>query len=716
MSKTDQVPDPAQPEANRSTESRAVASHASAATNTPVAWAAAPAPASQPAPLQGRASQTPAPNSLNQNVNGHSGSSGPSTSRGPATWSIDRSAELYQIRGWGEPYFRIGSSGCVEVWPDPQRDRGIDLFALTQDLRGRGLALPLLIRFPEILRDRIRRLNECFARAIGDYKYPGCFRGVYPVKVNQQRHIVEEVVEFGAPWGYGLEAGSKPELLIALANARQAGGLILCNGYKDEKYIETALLAQRFDKQVIVVLERLDELEMVFRASEKLGIVPALGVRAKLTTKGVGRWADSAGDRAKFGLTSSEIVEVVDRLSQRQLLGSLQLLHFHIGSQVSSIIPIKNAITEAANIYVELAKMGAQMRYFDVGGGLAVDYDGSKTDFHASKNYNVQEYANDVVAAIQEACTKGSIDVPTIVAEAGRAVTAHQSVLVFEVVGKSEVRFGEPEAPAPTVHPVLRGLYDTWKNMMPKNVQESFHDACQGKEEAQSLFKFGYLTLRERAHAERLYWCCCEKTLDYVRRMKFVPEELQNLERVLAAIYYCNFSVFQSVPDSWAIDQLFPVMPIHRLNEEPAVRATIADLTCDSDGVIDHFIDREDVKHVLEVHHFTHGEPYYLAVFLNGAYQEILGDLHNLFGDTNAVHVRLGEADDGYHVARVVKGDSVSEVLHYVQYSPEVMVEKVRQQAELALKNNQITLLQMRLLMRHYEESLGKYTYLTDED
>jgi len=635
---------------------------------------------------------------------------------GPPTWSIEKSTELYQIRGWGEPYFRVGANGCVSVFPDPTRERSIDLFALTQDLRGRGLALPLLIRFPDILQDRIRRLNECFGRAIAEYRYPGVFRGVYPVKVNQQRHVVEEVVEFGAPWSYGLEAGSKPELLIALANARESGGLILCNGYKDEKYIETALLAQRFDKQVIVVLERIEELDMVFRASEKLGIAPALGVRAKLTARGVGRWADSAGDRAKFGLTSAEIVEVVDRLAQRELLASLQLLHFHIGSQVSSITPIKNALTEAANIYVELAKMGAPMRYLDVGGGVAVDYDGSKTDFHASKNYTTQEYANDVVTTIQDACTKGSVEVPTIVTEAGRALTAHQSVLVFEVVGANEVRLGDPDEPAPTSHPVLRGLYDTWKNAMPKNVQEAYHDAQQGKDEAQSLFKFGYLGLRERAQAERIYWSCCEKILNYVRRMKYVPEELENLERVLAAIYYCNFSVFQSVPDSWAIDQLFPVMPIHRLDEEPTVRATLADLTCDSDGAIDHFIDREDVKHVLEVHPFREGEHYYIGLFLNGAYQEILGDLHNLFGDTNAVHVRLGEGDEGYHIARVVKGDSVAEVLHYVQYSPEVMVERVRQQAERALRSNQITLPQMRLLMRHYEESLGKYTYLSDDD
>jgi len=371
-------------------------------------------------------------------------------------------------------------------------------------------------------------------------------------------------------------------------------------------------------------------------------------------------------------------------------------------------------MAEAANIYVELAKMGANMRYLDVGGGLAVDYDGSKTDFHASKNYNIQEYANDVVFGILDPCNKANVPVPTIVTESGRAITAHQSVLVFEVVGTNDVRFGEPEPPPPNSHPILRGLYDTWKQVVPKNVQEAWHDASQGKEEAQSLFKFGYLSLRERAQVEKLYWSSCVKILQTVRRMRYIPDELRDLERVLAAIYYCNFSIFQSAPDTWAIDQLFPIMPIHRLNEEPTERATIADLTCDSDGAIDHFIDREDVKNVLEVHPCVASDPYYMGLFLNGAYQEILGDLHNLFGDTNAVHVRLGD-DQGYRVEHVVKGDSVAEVLHYVQYQTENMVDRVRQQAERALRTNQITLPQMRLLMRHYEEALGKYTYLSDD-
>ena len=629
-------------------------------------------------------------------------------------WTVAKSAELYQIRGWGEPYYQAGDIGQVEVRPDPTIDRTVNLFELTNELKARGLELPLLIRFSDILADRIKRINECFAKAIAEYSYPGVYRGVYPVKVNQQRHLVEEVVEYGRPWQFGLEAGSKPELLIALTAMQDTGGLILCNGYKDYKYIETAVLAQRFGKTVIVTLERIEELDIVLKVSEATGLRPLIGVRAKLTAKGVGRWADSAGERAKFGLTSSEIITVVDRLAERGMLDCLQLLHFHIGSQISSIIPIKNAMQEAWQIFAELAKAGANMQYLDVGGGLAVDYDGSKTDFHASKNYNIEEYAHDIVYAIKDACEKAKIPCPTIVSESGRAIAAHQSVLVFEVVGTSDVHSLQPGDLAPEAHSLIKGLHDTYRGIVPKNVQESWHDAVQAKEEAISLFKFGYLSLRERAEAERLFWCCARKIDENMRRLRFVPEELKDLQKHLASIYYCNFSVFQSAPDCWAIDQLFPIMPIHRLDEEPKVRATLADLTCDSDGAIDSFIDREDIKHVLEVHDVKDTEPYVMGMFLNGAYQEILGDLHNLFGDTNTVHVRLTES--GYHVSHVVKGDSVAEVLHYVQYAPDVMIEKVRMQAERAIGAGEITIPQMRLLMRNYEEGLANYTYLTNDE
>ncbi len=631
-------------------------------------------------------------------------------------WTVQRSAELYQVKGWGLPYFQVNTAGHVEVVPDPDRATDtIDLFELVNDLDARGLELPVLLRFSDILKDRVKRINECFSRAIEEYQYKGVYRGVFPVKVNQQKHFIEEVVEFGAPWRLGLEAGSKPELLIALAAEQEPGGLVICNGYKDQKYIETALLAQRFDKTVLVVLERIEELDYTLRAYKKTGIRPCIGVRAKLGSRGMGRWADSTGDRAKFGLTASEIVEVVDRLQQDEMLDCLQLLHYHAGSQLSSIIPVKQAIREAANIYVELAKMGANMKYLDVGGGLAVDYDGSKTDFHASKNYNIQEYAYDIVAAILEACNKAEITHPTIVSESGRAISAHQSVLVFEVVGKNEVRFGTPEQPAPTAHKILKQLYETWNGIQPKNVQEAFHDATQGKEEADSLFKFGYLTLRERAQSERLFWACCEKILDAARKLKRMPEEVTQLEQMMASIYYGNFSVFQSIPDSWAIDQLFPIMPIHRLDEEPTIKTTIADLTCDSDGKVDHFIDVEDVKRVLAVHPYREEQRYFMGIFLNGAYQEILGDLHNLFGDTNAVHVAL-DGEGGYEISHFVKGDEIREVLSYVEYEPGVMIERVRRQAERARRMGLITFDQVKLLMKHYEDALGSYTYLTADE
>ena len=568
----------------------------------------------------------------------------------------------------------------------------------------------MLIRFPNILQDRLRLLNQGFQRAIREYGYDGTYRGVFPVKVNQQRHLVEEIVESGRPWRFGLEAGSKPELLITLAAMEDEDGFIICNGYKDLAYMETALVAQGFDNTVIVVLERIEELELAFRASEKLGIRPCLGVRAKLSSKGMGRWADSAGDRAKFGLSMSEMVHVVDELEKRDMLDCLKLLHFHLGSQVSSIIPVKNAMREAGQIYVELTKMGCEMGFLDVGGGLAVDYDGSKTDFRGSMNYDLQEYAYDVVAGIQEACEKASVKPPTIVSESGRSIAAYQSVLVFDALGVDRVDFEDPDKPSPDDHRILDEFYETWQGIQPKNVQEAWHDAQQALEEARSLFKFGYLSMRELARAEHLFWSCCEKILQSMRRLKYVPEELHAVEDLMGAIYYCNFSLFQSAPDIWAMDQLFPFMPIHRLTEEPTVRARLADLTCDSDGIVDHFIDVEEVQHSLNVHAVKDGDEYLLGMFLGGAYQEILGDLHNLFGDTNAVHVRL--EDYGYSVANVIKGDSIDEVLSYLQYDPEDMVERVRKQAERALNQGRMTLPQLRTFMLHYEESLRGYTYL----
>lgn len=628
----------------------------------------------------------------------------------PAPWTIEESEKLYRIQGWGEPYFSINAAGHITVSPKGDRGGSLDLFELAIALKLRNIDLPLLIRFSDILEDRIERLNACFSKAIARYNYPGTYRGVFPVKCNQQRHLIEDLVQFGKPHQFGLEAGSKPELLIALATLDTPGALVICNGYKDREYIETAILAQRLGQTPIIVIEQVEEVQLVIEASRKLGIEPILGVRAKLSAKGIGRWGTSAGDRAKFGLTVPEILAAVEQLKATGMLTSLQLLHFHVGSQISAISVIKDALREAGQIYVELFKLGANMQYLDVGGGLGVDYDGSKTNFHTSKNYNMQNYANDVVAAIKEACSEQKVPVPTLVSESGRAIASHQSVLIFDVLGTSDVRSERPaclsEAPL-----VIRNLAETYESITPENFQEAYHDVVQFKDEAVSMFCFGVLSLTERAQAEQLFWACCEKILAIARQQEYVPDDLEDLEQIMASIYYINLSVFQSAPDSWAIDQLFPIMPIHRLDQEPTQRGILADLTCDSDGKIDQFIDLRDVKSVLELHPLQAGEPYYLGMFLNGAYQEIMGNLHNLFGDTNAVHIRL--SPKGYQIEHVVRGDTMKEVLGYVQYKPEDLVEKIRQQAEHALQEKQISLQESQRLLQNYERSLRSYTYLS---
>jgi len=635
----------------------------------------------------------------------------PANTDQPSSWTIEDSENLYRIQGWGEPYFSINAAGHVTVSPKGDRGGSLDLFELVNALKQRNLGLPLLIRFSDILEDRIERLNACFAKAIARYSYPGVYRGVFPVKCNQQRHLVEDLVRFGRPHQFGLEAGSKPELLIALATLNTPGALLICNGYKDREYIETAMLAQRLGQRPIIVLEQVEEIQLVIHASRKLGIQPVLGLRAKLSSKGIGRWGDSAGDRAKFGLTVPEVLRAVEQLEAANMLGSLQLLHFHIGSQISSISVIKDALREASQIYVELVRLGANMQYLDVGGGLGVDYDGSKTNFHTSKNYNMQNYANDVVAEIKEACSERNLPVPTLISESGRAIASHQSVLIFNALGTSDVSAINPTPSQEKEHLILRNLYEAYQSIDLENYQEAYHDAIQFKEEAISLFGFGYLSLSDRARAEQLYWACCKKILAIIRQQDYVPDDLEDLEKIMASIYYVNLSVFQSAPDSWAIDQLFPIMPIHRLNEEPTKRGILADLTCDSDGKIDQFIDLRDVKSVLELHPLKPGEPYYLGMFLNGAYQEIMGNLHNLFGDTNTVHIHL--SPKGYQIEHVVKGDTMKEVLGYVQYDPEDLLENIRKQAENALQEKQITLQEAQLLLQNYERSLRSYTYLS---
>jgi arginine decarboxylase len=626
-------------------------------------------------------------------------------------WTIQDSEALYRIEGWGAPYFSINEAGHVTVSPMGDRGGCIDLYNLILDLKQRNLRLPILLRFSDILADRIERLNAAFAKAIARYNYNNVYRGVYPVKVNQQRQLIEELVEYGRPHHFGLEAGSKPELLIALASLKDPEALLICNGYKDAEFIETALLSRKLGRNTIIVLEQLEEVDLVIRAVAKLGITPIVGVRVKLNTKGKGHWEDSTGEKAKFGLTVWEILEVVERLKAADLLSSLQLLHFHIGSQISSISTVKDALKEASQVFVQLYLLGANMQYLDVGGGLGVDYDGSKTNFYASKNYSTQNYAYDVVAAIKDACIVKNVPVPVIISESGRAIASHQSVLVFEVLNASSAPPHDIAPLQPDEHMVIHNIYEALENINENNYQEIYHDAQQFKEEAISLFTLGYLSLQERARVERIHWECCQRILQIVRQQEYVPDDLEDLERILAKTYYCNFSVFQSAPDSWAIDQLFPIMPIHRLNQEPTCRGTLADMTCDSDGKIDKFIDLKDVKSVLELHEYIPGEPYYLGLFLAGSYQEILGDLHNLFGDTDAVHIHI--TSGGYRVEHVIKGDSMTEVLAYVQYSREGLLENMRRETERALHAKQITLAEARLFLQNYEHSLDSYTYLS---
>jgi arginine decarboxylase len=630
-------------------------------------------------------------------------------------WTATDSMDLYNIRGWGNNFFSAGGEGNLLVHPGGPGTQAIDLKELVDEVRERGISPPLLIRFSEIIKARVVQLNEAFARAITEYGYQGSYRGVYPIKVNQDRFLVEKLVEFGRPYHYGLEAGSKPELLAVMAMLEDDDALIICNGYKDEEYIETALLATKLGRHVIMVVEKPSELPLIHRISQEMKVRPHIGIRSRLSAKGAGHWEASGGDRSKFGLSGRNLLHAMEFLRENDLLDRFELLHFHLGSQISSIRSIKDGLREAAQVYTNLAQMGAKLGYLDVGGGLGIDYDGSQTNFTSSLNYTLQEYANDIVYGMMEVCDTKGVPHPTIVSESGRATVAHHAVLIIDVLGISEFEVGELPRKAPAEGELpLKNLFETYKEVSRKNFLESYHDAMSYRDECQSLFNLGHLSLEDRGLAEDLFWATCQKILRITRSLQQVPEELEGLERQLADTYFCNFSVFQSLPDSWAIDQLFPIVPIHRLNEEPCDRAVLADITCDSDGKIDHFIDRRDVKDVLELHSFRPGEPYYLGVFLVGAYQEILGDLHNLFGDTNTVHVSL-DPDEDYRIDGVVTGDTVTDVLRYVRYNRDDLVARVRRAAEQALRTKRMTFEETKHLLRRYEEGLSGYTYLEQE-
>jgi arginine decarboxylase len=627
-------------------------------------------------------------------------------------WTTLDAAELYDVASWGKGYFSVGANGNLHVHPTKDPARSIDLKKLVDTLVLRGISLPILIRFGDILRHRLSEIYQAFESAIAEHGYQGQYCCVYPIKVNQQRQVIEELFQYGRRFRFGLEAGSKPELLAVLALADNQTPII-CNGFKDDEYIEMVMLARKIGRHIIPVVEKYTELEMIAEHARRIGVRPAIGLRLKLATRGSGRWKSSGGYRSKFGLTVSEARRALERLRELGMADCLELLHFHLGSQITNIRFIKAAVIEAARIYVEMARAGAGLKYLDVGGGLGVDYDGSQTDFESSVNYTLQEYANDVVYHIQNVCDEAGVPHPTIISESGRALVAYHSLLVFNVLGVSGL--GEEELPTelpPDAEQPLVDLQETYNSLSVKNLLEAFHDAQQALDQALNLFSLGYLSLEQRCLAENYYWAICRRIQRLTHELEYLPEELEGLDAMLADTYFCNFSLFQSMPDSWAIRQLFPIMPIHRLNERPTRHAILGDISCDSDGKIDQFIDRRDVKRTLPLHPFN-GEPYYLGAFLLGAYQEILGDLHNLFGDTNAVHVSLGENGEVI-LDNVIKGDTVREVLEYVQFNSEVLLSQFRRDVEAALREGRIGYEESGRLLRFYEEGLYGYTYLED--
>jgi arginine decarboxylase len=625
-------------------------------------------------------------------------------------WSIAEAGELYDVSRWGKGYFSVGKNGHLWVHPDKEPARGIDLKELVDNLQLRGISLPLLIRFGEILQHRLGEMHQAFQTSITEQGYKGSYCCVYPIKVNQQRQVVEEVFKYGRPYRFGLEAGSKPELLAVLAIADNETPII-CNGFKDDEYIEMAMLSRKIGRQIIPVVEKYTELELILKHSERVGIRPVIGLRIKLASRGSGRWKSSGGYRSKFGLTVTEGLRALEQLKALGMEDCLQLLHFHLGSQITNIRQIKAAVIEAARVYVELKRAGAGLNYMDVGGGLGIDYDGSQTDFESSVNYTLQEYANDVVHHIQNVCDEAEVAHPIIISESGRAVAAYHSVLVFNVLGVTG--FGDtdalPEIPDDVEQPLI-DLQETMKGLSNKNLLESFHDAQQALDSALNLFSLGYLPLVQRSMAESIYWQICRNIQKLGKQLDYFPEELEGLDGLLSDTYFCNFSLFQSMPDSWAVKQLFPIMPIHRLEQEPFRHGILGDISCDSDGKVDQFIDRRDVKKTLPLHSFN-GEPYYLGAFLVAAYQEILGDLHNLFGDTNAVHVRLDEAGSVVLEA-VIRGDTVREVLDYVQFKTPALLEQFRTDVETAVREGRIGYEESGSLLRFYEEGLNGYTYL----
>lgn len=626
-------------------------------------------------------------------------------------WTVDDSKELYNMVGWGTSYFGINDKGDVYVTPCKDNTQ-IDIRDVMDELALRDITPPVLLRFPDILDNRIEKTSSCFEKAAKAYDYQGESFVIYPIKVNQMQPVVEEIISHGRKFNLGLEAGSKPELHAVIAVQCQSDSLIICNGYKDQSYIELALLAQKMGKRIFIVVEKLNEIDIISKAAKKLGVRPNLGVRIKLASSGSGKWEESGGDASKFGLTSSELLAALEKLEKLNMKDCLKLIHFHIGSQITKIRRIQTALREASQFYIQLHKMGYDVEFVDCGGGLGVDYDGTRSsNSESSVNYSIQEYVNDCLYTFVEAANANGIHHPNLITESGRSLSAHHSVLVIDVLETASLpEMNEEFEPENDAHKLVKDLYEIWDNLNPRSMMEDWHDAEQIREEALDLFSHGMVDLQTRAEIERMYWSVCREINSMAKTLKHQPEELKKLDKLLADKYFCNFSLFQSLPDSWAIDQLFPIVPLQRLNERPTRSATIQDITCDSDGKIANFVTNRNISHILPVHTVRKNEPYYLGVFLVGAYQEILGDMHNLFGDTNAVHISV--KDGKYSIDQIFDGETVEEVLSYVQYKPKELVRQLERWVTKSVKQGKISLEEGKEFLSNYRSGLYGYTYL----
>ena len=638
-------------------------------------------------------------------------------------WSVEDSSNLYDIDKWGDKYFSINNEGNISISPSGNLSDCIDLLKLVQEIKSREINPPLILRFNDILKDRITELHNAFSNAIENYKYNNIYQGVFPIKCNHQKNFIEKIIEFGSAWNFGLEVGSKSELLIGLSLMNNENSLLVCNGYKDKNYIEMAILARKLGKKPILVIEQRDEVQRIIEAVGKLGSKPIIGIRSKLSSRSTGRWSQSSGQNSKFGLSAPEIIQTINELKQANLLNELKLLHFHIGSQISDISVIKDALQEGSQIFVELSKLGAPMKYMDVGGGLGIDYDGSKTSSNNSTNYSLQNYANDVIATIKDTCEINKVKEPIIISESGRSITSHCSIFIFNILGTSNININlnnnleEDKNKSLIISNLLQTLnqiknIDTGKDDISKII-ELWNDAKKFKDDSLTSFRLGFTSLKERSFAEQITWACAKEITEKIEIERINHSNLQDIKSILASTYYGNFSVFKSTPDSWAINQVFPIIPIHRHLERPSLKASFADLTCDSDGRLNNFIDNGEVKSLINLHDFSEKDDYYIGVFLSGSYQEALGNFHNLFGNTNIIHIDI-EKNNKYKISNMIKEDSKSEILKVFDYNPDDLFEMIRLNIESAINEKKLTIEESRNLLSQIETSLRKSTYLSD--